>query len=98
MTKWKVWPTAAGFTLAAGLLLGVLPTASTAAPRPGALAPLARAGRISTLARPEARGTGALGHAAPSTTCSTPGGGNYKADCNSTGRATNETSIAYNGT
>lgn len=98
MTRWKIWPTAAGFTLAAGLLFGVLPTASTAAPGPGSLAPLGRGGRISTLARPVARGMALRGHAAPSTTCSTPGGGNYKADCNTTGRATNETAIAYNGT
>jgi hypothetical protein len=98
MIKWKVWPTAAGFMLTAGLLFGVLPTTSTAAPRAGSMAPLARGGRISSVALPEARGTAVRGHGAPSTTCSTPGAGNYKADCNSTGRATNETWIAYNGT
>jgi hypothetical protein len=49
--------------------------------------------------RPEARGTTARGPAgAPQATCSTPGATNYRADCNTTGRPVNETSIADNGT
>lgn len=57
---------------------------------------LARGGRISGVARAEARGAGL----APTTiqaTCSTPGPTNFAADCNSSGNPVNETWIATNG-
>jgi len=57
---------------------------------------LARGGRTSGVAHLEARGTGAR-PGGPDTTCSTPGGTNYIANCHTTGRAVNETWIAGNG-
>ena len=84
----------AGIALLAGVVGGAS-SASMASAQGGAQL-LARGGHVSGVARQAARGSLANG-LAPSATCSTPGGGNYKADCNSTGRATNETSIANNG-
>ncbi len=81
-----------GLALMAGLVIGGAPGVSTAAP-----APLARGGHVSAVARPEARGGAARG-LSPATTCMTPGGGNYQADCNSSGNPVNETTIADNGT
>ena len=96
MSRGRFWSLRAGTLLLAGALIGALSNVSTASPR-GQSTPLARGGRLSSVARPDARGT-AFGGLAPATTCSTPGATNYKADCNSTGRPTNETTIAYNGT
>lgn len=84
----------AGLALVAGLI-AVAAGGSVAAPR-GPAAALQRGGRLSSVARPEARGS-LVRRAAPSATCMTPGATNYKADCNSTGNPTNETSIANNG-
>ena len=96
MSRGRFWSLRAGTLLLAGALIGALSNVSTATPR-GQSTPLARGGRLSSVARPDARGT-AFGGLAPATTCSTPGATNYKADCNSTGRPANETTIAYNGT
>jgi hypothetical protein len=56
---------------------------------------LQRGGRVSGVARPEA-----YGRTRPSrplaTICTTPGAGNYQADCQTQGRAVNETWIATN--
>jgi hypothetical protein len=99
MTRWKVWPGVAGVALVAGLLFGTMSTGATASPRKGAAGPLVGGAHISSVARPEAQGTALRGSPrAPATTCSTPGAGNYRADCNTTGRAVNETWIADNGT
>src|SRR5947209_3270407 len=84
----------AGIALLAGAVGGAS-SASIAVAQSGAQL-LARGGHVSGVARAAAYGSPAIG-LAPSATCSTPGGGNYKADCNSIGRATNETTIATNG-
>src|SRR2546428_4063060 len=96
MRKRRVWPVRASTLLVAGALIGALSSVTAASPR-GEATPVARGGRISGVARPDARGTAARG-LAPATTCSTPGVTNYKADCKSNGSPTNETTIAYNGT
>jgi len=96
MKRGWFWSFRAGTLLVAGALIGALSSVSTASPQDQAT-PVARGGRVSGVARPDARGTAVRG-LAPGTTCMTPGATNYKADCNSIGRPTNETSIAYNGT
>ena len=59
---------------------------------------LIREGRVSGVVRPEAMGRGrASGPASALTACSSPGGTNYMADCNTTGLPVNETTIATNG-
>jgi Fibronectin type III domain len=58
--------------------------------------PIARGPHISGVVRYQPRPALASTTSAPST-CSTPGGGNYRTDCNSSGRPVNETSIASNG-
>ncbi|HEX9236524.1 MAG TPA: hypothetical protein VF972_09625 [Actinomycetota bacterium] len=83
--------------LGAGLAGSV--TAS-AAGRHGDAGPrlLPRGGRISSIARPEASSARIRSARPGVSTCTTPGSANYKANCNSTGRPTNETTIANNGT
>jgi hypothetical protein len=82
----------AGFALVASLVIGGMTGADA-----GGRAPLARAGHVSGIARAEARGGAARG-LSPAATCTSPGGGNYQTDCNSTGNPVNETTIAYDGT
>jgi len=94
MRRVKFLGIGASIALLAGVVGGAS-SASVASPRGGGQPP-ARGGHVSAVARTEARGSLANG-LAPSATCTTPGGGNYVADCNSTGRATNETTIATNG-
>jgi hypothetical protein len=95
MTRSKVWPSLAGIALIVGVMFGGSPV-SSAAPGTGARFPAGP--HLSSVALPQARGSAMRTPVgAPSATCSTPGAGNYMADCNSTGRAVNETSIAYNG-
>jgi hypothetical protein len=78
------------------LLLGML--VGTASGEPGSNGSLvARSWRVSGVAQPAARLSNTGGPTQPAATCSTPGSGNYKADCNSSGRAVNETWIASNG-
>jgi hypothetical protein len=98
MTRWKVWPGAAGMALVAGLLFGTMSAGATASPRKGSARSLVGGAHISSVARPEAQGSMLGTGRSPDTTCSTPGAGNYKADCKSTGNPVNETSIADNGT
>src|SRR5438128_6486765 len=92
MRRFRSWSIRAGALLVAGALIGTLSNLAAASPQP-----LARGGHVSNVARPDARGKAFRG-LAPGATCMTPGATNYKADCNSIGRPTNETSIAYNGT
>jgi hypothetical protein len=98
MTRWKIWPGAAGMALIAGLVFGSMSTGAMASPGTGSAGPVVGGAHISSLARPEAQGVLSGPGRSPDTTCSTPGAGNYKADCNSTGNPVNETSIADNGT
>jgi len=58
--------------------------------------PIARGPHISGVVRYQPKPAQAPVGAAAG--CSTPGGGNYRTDCNSSGRPVNETSIASNGT
>jgi len=85
-----------GFVTTVVLLLGALVGSASGDPSSD-VSLIARGGRVSGVARPDARLSNTGGPRQPATTCSTPGGGNYKADCNSSGRAVNETWIASNG-
>jgi hypothetical protein len=87
----------AGVALLTGMLIGGVSGASPASTHTARSGLLPRGAHISAVVRPEARGAVARGNA-PQATCTTPGGGNYKADCNSSGSPTNETTIANNGT
>jgi hypothetical protein len=98
MARWKAWPVTAGIALVAGMLVGSLSSVSTASPRGGLGTRQAGGPHLSGVTRLEAMGAGRGSlPGSPSATCSTPGAGNYLADCNTTGRPVNETSIAWNG-
>jgi Fibronectin type III domain len=59
--------------------------------------PIARGAHVSGVARYQPKR--AVSAAAAGVSCSAPGSGNYRTDCNSSGRPVNETSVAYgNGT
>jgi hypothetical protein len=93
----RIRPVMRALTLA---LLAALVAAAAAAGAPlrgeDEPTPIARGPHISGAVRYQPKP--APGNAAPAaSTCSTPGTGNFRTDCNSTGRPVNETSAATNG-
>src|SRR5206468_2185574 len=61
MARWKLWSVTAGVALVAGVLFAALPAAGAASPGRRSLAPLVGGAHVSSVARPQAMGTGGGG-------------------------------------